>query len=531
MIVLGLHYGHDASVAVVKNGKLAAAVSSERVTRIKKHNAIPQAVIDYALAVAGIAAEDVDCVALADYDRDLADSQFEILDRAREGGEVMLNDHLLLQGRFRNRRLPVYVINHHLAHCASSFYTSNQHSAWCFSMDSSGHHVGCNSLIARGQGLKLQATHCPGLMVGYYYALFTDYVGMGNPVHKAGSLMGLASYAEPNSNLLDSMPELINHCYSDLKEHQDHYTHKGQQLWNMVTGTTHKWDRSKVNTPQAMKAAASIQLIFEESILHCLKTQIPNESRDNLCLSGGSFLNCSVNTRIRLESGFSSVHHFPACGDDGIAVGSALYVAHHILEEPRYNYSVQEICYLGMPSVLYQEPDYERIAELLSKGAIIGWFMGASEYGPRALGHRSILADPRDFHKRELLNFVVKNREWFRPFAPMVLEERSKEWFDFPGSSPYMLYTSKVLQPDKIPAVTHVDGTARQQTVSETSNPEIYNLIKAFENLTGVPVIVNTSLNGSDEPILETEQDALNFFNRIPVDAMVINGKLITRSV
>lgn len=529
MIIMGLHYGHDGSVCIVRDGRLVSAISTERITRKKKDGRVTAAAIDYVLESAGITIDDIDCLALADYDRDLADGQVYIKDRPKEMGEIMLNDRLSLSAEIRGKVRPLHIINHHLAHCASAYYTSNYDSSWCFSMDSSGHHVSCNSLIARGQGLDLIADHCPGLMVGYYYSLFVDYVGLGNPVHKAGSLMGLASYANPREQVLKQMDQLIRDCYSDTGTPMSSYHHKGETIWERATGTRGPWNKNQKIGPQAMEAAASIQKIFEESILDCLSKQIPQDGINNLCLAGGSLLNCSVNTRIITESRFNSLHHFPGCGDDGLAVGSALYVAHHIMREPRHYYTREQVCYLGRDQEIIQEPDYGLIAKLLDRGAIIGWFMGASEYGPRALGHRSILADPRDFHKRELLNFVIKDREWFRPFAPIVMEEYADKWFSFPKPSPFMLYTAPVLHPKVIPAVTHVDGTARHQTVIKSSNPQMYNLLEEFYFRTGIPLLVNTSLNGCNEPILETEEDALNFFNRVPVDAMVINGRLLQR--
>jgi carbamoyltransferase len=273
-----------------------------------------------------------------------------------------------------------------------------------------------------------------------------------------------------------------------------------------------------------MNVAATIQDLFEKDVLHHIN-QIDNKT-DNLCLSGGSFLNCNANSKIVKNSKFKNFHHFPACGDDGTSVGSALYVSHHILNLPRHNYESQDLCYTGK-DYESQTPDYEFIAKQLASGKIIGWFQGRSEFGPRALGNRSILADPRNFHNRELINHVVKNREWFRPFAPVVLEESYQDWFDFPIPSPYMLYTAQVKQPEKIPAVTHIDGSSRFQTINEKTNPHYYNLIKAFKDLTGVPVLLNTSLNGNGQPILETEDEAEEFFKNSNLDLMIINGTIL----
>ena len=524
MIILGLHYGHDGSACIIKNGKLVSAVSSERVTRKKKFQGVTQEVIDYVLEQAGVDFEEIDYIALADYD---SHSSYDTLalSKYQTSGTVFGNEVEELYGVLRGKHFKTYVVPHHLAHCASAYYTSNFDSSWCFSMDSSGYRVPCNSLVAFGQGNKLTAEYCPGLMVGWSYAMFTYFLGLGNPVHKAGSTMGLASYGSVLPKVTENIDKYVRYSYCN---EGDNFEQKSVDLWNEITGTNKQWEKHESYSRQGQDVAASIQYIFEQSILDCVK-KIENNSIENLCLSGGSMLNCNANSLIKTQSQFKNLHHFPACGDDGIGVGAALYVAHHIFDEPRHNYKTEEICYLGKPIDKEQEPDYEKIAELLDQGKVVAWFMGGSEYGPRALGHRSILADPRDFHKREILNFVVKNREWFRPFAPMVLEDQCSEWFDFEGTSPYMLYTAQVKRPRDIPAVTHIDGTARMQTVNKQTNPEIHKLLTEFYRRTGVPILINTSLNGKDEPILETVADALRFFENTAVDAMVLNGKLILK--
>ena len=279
-----------------------------------------------------------------------------------------------------------------------------------------------------------------------------------------------------------------------------------------------------------MEIAATVQYLFEKSILDTVKNKISTYGSKNLCLSGGSFLNCNVNSLIRDMDLFDNIHHCPASGDDGIASGFALYVAHHIFDEPRTTYSNSEIAYSGKEYSLTKEVDYKKIAKLISDGNIVAWFTGGSEFGPRALGNRSLLADPRKAHNKEILNFTVKKREWFRPFAPSVLEEESHKWFYPNKPSPYMLYTYKVLQPEKIPAVTHVDNSSRIQTVSEDLNKHYYELIKAFFEITGVPMLLNTSLNGGGESLVESEEDALNLFNNNKnIDVLVLNGNIYSK--
>lgn len=466
--ILGLNFGHDGSVCLVKNGKLEYAIATERITRKKKQESFTNEVIQYILDASNISLDDIDCIATNDFRQ-----------------EVFGNHYVVDKFSIQNKEFKTFIIPHHLSHCASAYYTSSFADAYCFSMDCSMGKIEANSLIAYGKGNKLIAEYCPAAMVGVLYGEVTEKLGLGPALHKAGTTMGLASYGTPFE--------------FDFKSYKDDIKHK-------------------------MNVAVTVQDVFEKDVLRYISEL--EDKTENLCLSGGSFLNCNANSKIVKNSKFKNFHHFPACGDDGTSVGSALYVAHHILNEPRYNYEVQDLCYTGKEYEI-ETPDYEYIAKQIANGKIIGWFQGRSEFGPRALGNRSILADPRNFHNRELINHVVKNREWFRPFAPVVLEECYQDWFDFPISSPYMLYTAQVKQPEKIPAVTHVDGSARFQTVNQKTNLHYYNLIKEFEKLTGVPILLNTSLNGNGEPILETEEEAKRFFKNSHLDFIIINGKIL----
>jgi len=466
--ILGLNFGHDGSVCLVKDGRLEFAIATERISKIKKQQGFTDDIINYVLDSCCITLDDIDCVATNDFKQEVF-------------GNQCLVDKIVIQGK----EFKCYIIPHHLSHCASAYYTSPYDEAYCFSMDCSMGKPEANSLVAYGRGKNLKAMYCPAEMVGVLYGEVTEKLGLGPALHKAGTTMGLASYGTPFD--------------FDYQSYTDDIKHK-------------------------MNVAASVQDLFEKKVLNVL-SEIDNKT-DNLCLSGGSFLNCNANSKVVMHSKFKNVHHFPACGDDGTSVGSALYVAHHILGESRHDYQQKDLCYTGR-EYQSQTPDYEYIAKQLADGKIIGFFQGRSEFGPRALGNRSILADPRNFHNRELINHVVKNREWFRPFAPVTLEECYQDWFDFPIPSPYMLYTAQVKHPEKIPAVTHIDGSARFQTVNRQTNPHYYEIIKAFGNLTDVPVLLNTSLNGNGQPILETEEDAKEFYKNSNLDMMFINGCIV----
>jgi len=467
-VILGLNFGHDGSVCIIKNGKLISAIATERITKIKKQSGFNEDVIDYILSSSNTSINEIDYIATNDFKQEVF-------------GNQVVEDFFEIKGK----KIKTFIISHHLAHCASAYYTSPYENSYCFSMDCSMGKIEANSLIAYGNGNKLTAEYCPGIMVGVLYGEVTEKLGLGPALHKAGTMMGLSSYGTPIDFDFQYYPN---------------------------------------NIKDKMNVAATTQKIFEEQVLKVID-ELEDKSK-NLCLSGGSFLNCNANSKIVLNSKFKNIHHFPACGDDGTSVGSALYVAHHILNEPRHSYQPKDICYTGRDYDC-EEPDYKFIANEISKGKIIGWFQERSEFGPRALGNRSILADPRNYHNRELINNVIKNREWFRPFAPVVLEEHYKYWFNFPISSPFMLYTAPVIQPDKVPAITHIDGSARFQTINQETNSHYYNLVKEFYEITGVPILLNTSLNGNGEPILETEEDAISFYKNSNLDLMVINGRLL----
>jgi carbamoyltransferase len=421
-------------------------------------------------------------------------------------------------------KIPVYILPHHLAHCSSAYYTSNYEEAVCLSVDSSFGNLEDNSMIAVGNGNKLVAQSCPKLISGVGYAIITELLGFTPAFAKAGTTMGLSCYGK--SLLKDELDKYLREMFFSFKENAElEYRIYWSDFW---TKFMNKHPHELVFQESA-NIAATIQELLQESILKVTKEISETYETKNLCLSGGSLLNCMTNTAIKKADLFDSIHHFLACGDDGNAVGSALYVAHHIFDEPRKPYETHDLAYLGKKQE-YVEPDYDEVASMIAGGKIVAWFMGSSEYGPRALGNRSILADPRSYHNREKINFAVKNREWFRPLAPAVLEEYAEDWFDLKGPSPFMLYTSQVLQSEKIPAVTHVDGSARHQTVTKESNPPFYKLIERFYKMTGIPIVMNTSLNGANEPILETEEQALDFFTTNKnIDAIVINGKLYKR--
>jgi len=252
----------------------------------------------------------------------------------------------------------------------------------------------------------------------------------------------------------------------------------------------------------------------------------------NLCIVGGTMLNCTSNYKLLNQMDFDNLYMYPATGDDGLSVGAALFCSYQLEEIPRQKFEISDVCYTGNEYEDIEEGiDYDEdvIAKMLSESKIVAWFQGRSEFGPRALGNRSFLANPTDPKMKEILNSRVKHREWFRPFAPIVLKERVTEWFDINVDSPYMLYTCPVKKPWEIPSVTHVDGTARVQTLTKETNEKLYSLIEKLGQHTGVPIVLNTSLNVNGQPIVETPEEAIELFNNSDIDAIVINNKMLIK--
>tara|TARA_X000000368_G_scaffold106572_1_gene82649 strand:- start:1310 stop:2986 length:1677 start_codon:yes stop_codon:yes gene_type:complete len=542
-VILGLSFSHhDGSACLVKNGKILCAIELERLAKIKKlcfgnddqslgyfgeeYNRKVKLCIDYLLESTNLIWDDVTFIAIAkdpdsfelDYGGpkvvDLSDKWFDekqsfimpdcFLNRNTEVGIVSDKDIVdKILGCFSPK--PILITHHHLAHHAAAFYTSPFESSIGFSLDCSS---GCselsyiNSLITVGNENMLEMVATPYLLTGVDYQRMVEVLGIGSGLHKAGTLMGLSSYGTPDPNL-------------DLKPFLD-YKFKNYDE-----------DFVKDNFKKASDIASTAQKHLETVILQIIN-ELPTNS-DNLCLSGGTFYNCPTNSRILKETRFKNIHHFPSCGDSGTAIGAALYVSHHVFGVDRKSFKPHEIFYLGKDYKLEKEIDYKYIAKRISEGAIVAWMNGRSEFGPRALGNRSLLADPRDQHNRDRLNHVIKKREWYRPFAPIVLEERYKDWFDFDVPSPFMLFTAQVKQPKEVPAIVHVDGSSRFQTITEESNIHMYKLIKEFENITGIPMLINTSLNGTGQPILETPEDGEEFFNNNSVDIAVIHGEILEK--
>jgi carbamoyltransferase len=542
--VLGLNFGHDGSAAVIRNNRLVCAISNERLSRVKKAIGVTREMVQYVLDGAGLRLTDINCIAFATYIYS-PDNYVKLV--GQTGEEVtthlvdLFGDQVFKQGfaRIDKLRLPAIMVNHHIAHCASAYYTSPFEQAACMSVDASGRHPEACSVFSHGRGNKLFYFHCPGIMIGNAYSAFTEKLGLGPGLTKAGTLMGLAPYGKPLPAAVERAEEFGRSWYEN--KFQEVESVRIRYLWNQITGLDpfQEFPKDQSDSKQAMDIAASIQYIFEQALTReaaKLYSDTAEFNGGNLCLSGGSMLNSETNMKIARESKFERIHLFPGCGDDGTAVGAALFATHHVFDQPREQYQMPDYTYLGRKPLLNAEEknlgvllDLDYLAHEIAEGKVVAWFQGAAEFGPRALGNRSILADPRRAEMKDHLNQKIKQREWFRPFAPAVMADKAADWFELDFESKLMLFIAKVKQPEKIPAVTHVDNTARVQTVSVEDNPKFYDLLAAFEAATGVPVLLNTSLNVNNEPLVETPADARRFFEAVPVDILVLEDRMIVR--
>lgn len=593
--ILGLSaYYHDSAAALVSEGRITAAAQEERFTR-KKHDAgFPKHAIEYCLNEAAINLSDIDYIVF--YDKPLI--KFErlletYLSYAPKGFKsflaaipIWLKEKLFLKTTLKRelsdlsnieiKDLPQLVFTqHHESHAASAFYPSPFEESAVLCLDGVGEWATSSVWLGDGNSLtpqwEINFPHSLGLL----YSAFTYYTGfkVNSGEYK---LMGLAPYGEPKyvDTILDNL--------IDLK--QDGTYKLDMSYFNYATGLTmtnnkfHKLFDAPPRKPETdlsqreMDIARSIQEVIEEIVLRLAKT-IKNElSVDYLCLAGGVALNCVSNGRILRENIFKDIWIQPAAGDAGGALGSALSIWHGYLDKPRSaNNSTDSMhgAYLGKRYLNAEISDYldtidavytvvddkdlmPKLADVLDQDNVIGWFNGRMEFGPRALGGRSIIGDPRSKNMQSIMNLKIKYRESFRPFAPAVKLDKVSEWFDIDRGSPYMLIVAPVhenklvemteeegklfgveklnIPRSDIPAVTHVDYSARVQTVSADTNPRYYDLIDHFEKRTGCPVLINTSFNVRGEPIVNTPEDAYRCFMRTEMDYLVMENVLLKKT-
>jgi len=563
MKILGLNFSNDAAAALVVDGRIEAAVQEERFSRVKHDRAFPFRSIDYCLSHGGLRLEDLDAVAFfwnpiqhmdgynarqstswrhhLEYLYDLPASLVPRLPKAWAEAPWA---KLVVPGP-EGRELPFFFVDHHLAHAASAFLGSDFEEAAILTVDGYGERR--STLLARGKGTTITPRSDVRFprSLGSVYAAVSEFLGF-KPNRDEGKVMGLASYGRPT--YLDDLRQIVRTTDQGFEVDLSwfRYFMEGPHRYGARVVERFGPPRAPEGpiSERDQDLAASLQARTEEVLLHLARVLRARTGADALVMAGGVTLNCVANGRLMRESGFERFFFFPASSDAGASLGAALYVEHVLGGNPTRvpfpgeylgpSYTDQQIkarLALGGVHVTEEPRLIDRVADLLAAGRIVGWFQGRAEFGPRALGNRSILADPRRADMKDVLNARVKFREPFRPFAPSILEEACGDFFTSGVPSPYMLRVYDTL-PDKLdalPAITHVDGGARVQTVNRAQNRRYYDLIRAFGERTGVPCVVNTSFNIRGEPIVTTPEEALRCFASSDMDALAIGSYLLVK--
>ncbi len=579
MIVLGLNAYHgDSAAALVKDGRLIAAAEEERFRRIKHWSGLPTEAMQWCLADAGLKLGDVDHIAINRNPKvnNLRRALYVLRQRPRLSLILKRLGNIKRAGSFEDAvqaafpgeklRAQVHRIEHHLAHLASSFLVSDFDDAVCLSVDGFGDFASSAWGMGQGNDIQIDGRVYFPHSLGIFYSVITQFIGFpyfGDEY----KVMGLAPYGEPK--YLKEMRELVqvqpDGTFKLNLKYFRHHTDDVHYTWDNCTpevGTLYKKEPMEaLFGPQREKGAAleqkhrdlarSAQAMYEEAFFALLQSLHAKYRCTNLALSGGCAMNSVANGKVYLNSPFKRMYLPAAAGDAGGAIGSAFVVSRGLNREK----FVMDHAYVGP-----QTTDAEikallgaRAADIqaenctvrrfddegelckttatsITEGKVIGWFQGRMEWGPRALGNRSILGDPRRADMKDILNLKIKRRESFRPFAPSILREHVNEWFEQDDDVPFMMEVFQVREDKRpqIPATTHVDGSGRLQTVHKETNPRYHRLISAYREITGVPIVLNTSFN-ENEPVVCQPQEALDCFLRTKMDVLVLNDWMVTR--
>ena len=569
--ILGLNAYHgDAAAALVVDGELVCAAEEERFNRVKHCAGFPAQSAAWCLEYAGISAGELDHVAIG---RDPKANLGAKLRRTLTHGASprFLRERLANAARVRDVKAELeaalgaevaaalHHVEHHKAHVASAFFASPFEQAAILSIDGFGDFA--STMLAQGRGRSftvLERVLFPHSL-GIFYTAVTQWLGFPG-YGDEGKVMGLAPYGTPR--FLAEMRHVVRPQGDVFELGLDFFRHDKEGVdmtWDEGTptiGTLYSERLEEVLGPAREPdseltalhedVAASQQAMLEEAYLHLVNALWERTKVPRICLAGGVALNAVANGRIRPETPFEEVWVQPAAGDSGIAVGAALHVWHEELGNPRGftmehaywgpEYSDEE-CSAALAAAgleaqrLDDDALFAHVAERIAAGDVVGWFQGRMEYGPRALGHRSIVADPRRPDMKDVLNARIKHREPFRPFAPSILAGSVGEWFEQDYPSPYMVlvYRTRIEKRELIPAVNHVDDTGRVQTVTPEASPRFHRLIEEFERLTGVPILLNTSFN-ENEPVVMTPQHAVETFQKTRMDLLVLGNSVVRRS-
>ena len=535
---------HDSGASIVKldtkdNSIEYVCISEERLIRKKYPYTFPIHSINYCMEYFNI--KNINRIDL------LVSDWIKVKRWHRSGPSYNYSMFDYLKEKFKFNKKKIIQIDHHLAHAASVYYTSNYKNSAILIVDGQGsdlesttYYHGINNKITEVEKYREHG-------IGSAYLAITKHIlnlGTGGE----GKTMGLAPYGEKHKGKVEIKVKLdgIKNDFSEFMKRQplqDVLNQMGDKYRSNPIKQNHKFCKNKNHLdPYFSGVAYDIQKASEKVMTHLGKDIKKKIKSKNICLAGGVALNSVANKKLFDKSNFKNIFVFPACSDSGIPFGAALWGAiNKYCKNKKFkinfdnaytgkNYSNLEINNLLKKfNIKSKKNDDDIVATLLTEGKIFGRLSGASEYGPRALGNRSILADPRNIKMRDYINEKVKHREVFRPFAPSILEEKNKEYFDLKTTSPYMLLVAKSKKPNKIPSAIHVDGTARVQTVNKTQNKKFYNIINAFYKKTKVPILLNTSFNDAGEPLVETPLDALLCFLKTKIDYLILEDQLIHR--
>jgi carbamoyltransferase len=560
MNILGIScFYHDAAATIVQDGQLIAAAQEERFTRKKHDQDFPKHAIDFCLQRACLRPRDLDYVVF--YDKPLVkfDRILETYIATWPKGlfsflkamPVWIKEKIWIPQTINSEigyEGEILFTEHHMSHAASAFLVSPFSSAAIITTDGVGEWDTTTYGVGQGTNIHLTKSIDFPHSLGLFYSAFTYYLGF--KVNSAEyKVMGLAPYGEPR--FFDLLTRELISIEEDgsFRLNMKYFTYEyGLQMigrrFAALFGEPLRRPESKL-TQFHKDAAASLQRVTDVIMVRMARHVEKETKMKHLCLAGGVALNCVSNSKILENTSFADVFVQPAAGDAGGSLGAAYYVYNTLLGKPRTY--VMSDAFLGpefldeqikdlldSKNVSYMQCPREQLlqetARRIADQKVVGWFQGRMEFGPRALGNRSILADARNARNQSIVNLKIKFRESFRPFAPTILEERTNEYFEFDRPSPFMLFVANV-RPDRrtIPAVTHVDGSARLQTISRNQNPLYYDLIAEFEHQTGCPVIINTSFNVRGEPIVCTPQDAWKCFMRTEMDVLVMGSYIIEK--
>jgi carbamoyltransferase len=575
--ILGLNSFHaDASAVLLRDGELVAAVAEERLNRVKHFAGLPVRAIAEVLDIAGIKLSDVDHIginkdnkanlmsklgfALTNLGRiaKMARQRLEYRAKAKDSPNLICE---ALGVPRQDLKATVHHIEHHLCHVASAFLVSGFERAAVLSIDGFGDFASTMTAIGQGNDIRILDRVLFPHSLGVLYTMVCQFIGY-DKYGDEGKVMGLAPYGQASyMDFFDRLVQLKPRGRFELN--LDYFLHHTEGVdysfddqgnptvaplfsQAMVKQFGTPRIRHGELTQRDMDLAASLQKCLEKAYFHILNHLHQETHCEELCLAGGVALNSVANGMVFDETPFRKIYTQPAAGDDGTALGAAYYIANCVLKQPRppimnHAYTGREFSDAQIETVLRgvkeiraehvtDEVLYSETAAAIARGEIVGWFQGKMEWGPRALGNRSIVAHPGLPHMKDLLNSRIKHREWFRPFAPSILEECVAEYFEHNHPSPFMMLVFKTRPDvrDRLCAINHIDNTGRLQTVSRSQNPRYHALISAFKHQTGLPVILNTSFN-ENEPIVCTPREALDCFLRTRMDLLVLGNWLVRR--